>query len=134
MTITTGRGLAVTSPKVIYTENGDCYGFSGLHQPAGATAEAFNFKTESQPTRMNLVWGVNWDEQTENSYIGIPMKYNGVSVYLARGEMTNQSGQWLSFPFRIGPFIVPALTTCLIEVTSSDAGVDQYVMLEGKEI
>ena len=132
---TTGRGLAVTGPKLIYTENGECYGFSGLHQPSsGATSEAFNFKTDSKPIRFNMMWGVNWDEHGENAYLGIEMKYNDVSVYLSRGEMTSQAGQFLAYPFRIGPFIIPALTTCVIEVISSDAAIDQYVMLEGKEI
>ncbi len=108
--------------------------WSGIHQPGGATATALDFYTENANLVSNLVWGVNWDEQSENSYIGIEIKLAGQTVYLARGEMTNQSGQWLSFPFRIGPFIIPRLTNCIIEVTSSDAAVDQYVMLEATEI
>jgi len=108
--------------------------WSGLKQPAGATATCLDFYTENANLITYVTWGINWDEHGENAYIGLEIKLAGQTVYLSRGEMTSQAGQFLPSPNPIGPFIIPRLTNCVIEVTSSDAAVDQYVMLEATEI
>ena len=120
--------------EITYLGNGKWGGWSGLHQPAGASEDAFNFRSPDKALLVNLVYGANFDEQSENSYIGIEVKIAGVSVFLGRGEMTNQTGQFLSFPYNLGPFLIPKRSTVQIIVTSSDAAVDQYVMLNGEEI
>ena len=123
-----------TSKGLTSMGSGKWAAWSGLTDPASTTEEALNFYTENANLVTNVVWGINFDEMTENHYIGLEIKLAGQTVYLARGEMTSSVGIWQSFPFRIGPFIIPRLTNCVIEVTSSDAAVDQYVMLEATEI
>jgi hypothetical protein len=120
--------------EITYLGNGRWAGWSGLVDPASTSEDAFNFRSPDKPLLVNLTYGANFDEMTENHYIGIEVKIAGVSVFIARGEMTSSVGIWLSFPYVIGPFLIPKRSPVQVIMTSSDAAVDQYVMFNGEEI
>ena len=119
--------------ELTYLGSGRWGGWSGLIQPNSGDADAFNCRSPDKPLLVNLTYGANLDQQGENAYIGIEVKIAGVSVFLARGEMTNQVGVWSSFPYIIGPFLIPKRSTLQVILTSSSNVVDQYVMFSGEE-
>jgi hypothetical protein len=123
-----------TSKSLSYLGGGKYGAWSGIVEPNSSTVTALDFNTENANLIANVIWGVNWDDHLENAYIGLEIKLAGQLVYLTRGEMTNQTGEFLPGPVRIGPFAIPRLTNCTIEVVSSSGAVDQYVMLEATEI
>jgi hypothetical protein len=119
--------------EITYLGNGRWGGWSGEKAPASGSLDAFNFRSPDKPLMANLVYGANLDQQGENSYIGVELKIAGITVFLARGEMTNQTGQWLNLPYNIGPFLIPKRSTVQIIVTASSDAVDQFVMFNGEQ-
>lgn len=78
---TTGRGIAVTGPKLIYTSDGKrCYAYSGNLTLANATiVTALDFTTNDQITKVKLQTSVDADALS-TAYLRIYVTFNGVSI------------------------------------------------------
>ena len=116
---------------------GDTWGaWSGVIKPAnGGTEIALEFTTPPKALRTNIIWAANFDQNNENAYIGIEVLIDGTIVILNRGETTSTGDFSVSFPYNLGPFILPGLSEIVIQVTASvGAGVDQFITLVATEL
>jgi len=84
MTTTTGRGLAVTSPKLIFTESGkNCYAYSGQLQISTSAAIMFKFTTGPEPVLANLQVSGPFkpSDPASGAKSNFQLSFNGIVVY-----------------------------------------------------
>ena len=83
MSTTTGRGLAVTSPKLIFTDDGKyCYAYSGLYATNTTAFEVLSFDTKLKYIvgKMQLNGGVDDDNPADSTINTANIQFNGVTV------------------------------------------------------
>jgi len=125
VTTTTGRGLAVSGPKLIFTDNGKhCYVFSGAVSFDDSGTVGINFKSEKD----YIVAKLNIDVTTSSADdVTVTMALNGVNVYQPQFFDANHE---IPQPL---DFIIPPLTTLTITFTNSDSTVmTGYAILKGR--
>ena len=133
MTTTTGRGLAVTGPKLIYTDDEKhAYAFSGwLAVATGADTLLLDFTTNQHPTEITLYWGFNYDLLENGKYFGIDILLNGVRILRPRAEQRiSGSGHGTELVDEI-KFIIPPTTRCVINAQTDDGGTEAGCMIVG---
>jgi len=127
VTTTSGRGLAVTSPKLIYTESGkNCYAYSGQFQIATSAATMLLFKTGPDPIDANLqVSGpFKFSDPASGEKSNFQLSFNDVKIYIMGSRAAN-SGYTNPLSDSV-KLIIPPLTTVKLEVDSSAATADIY--------
>jgi len=102
----TGRGLPVTGPKLIYTEDGKhAYAYSGLVQSASSSSadiECLNFQTGPDPIHVRFDYGTDYGG---NNDMYIEILLNGISIWKTNNTTSNTINDQ---PIK---FIIPPLTT-----------------------
>jgi len=93
VTITTGRGLAVTSPKLIYTEDGKrCYAYSGTITTANSIKTALEFITKESHIRgkFEFMGGVNYiaGNLADGTIDAFRVSFNGVVIAIIKLDMS----------------------------------------------
>jgi len=93
MTITTGRGLAVTSPKLIYTEDGKrCYSYSGTITTANSSKTALEFQTKESNIKgkFEFMGGVNYNagNLADGTIDAFRVSFNGVVIAIVKVDMS----------------------------------------------
>jgi len=135
MTTTTGRGLPVTGPTLIFTENGKyAYAFSGLvlTEDGALTATALEFTTGKKPIKGLFPWATDFDQLSAGATYMITIYLNDITVYRFRSK--NEAGRAQSDWDPI-PFFIPPLTTVKVDVnTSSTANVNWTINFMGKTV
>lgn len=133
MTTTTGRGLAVTSPKLIYTANGKhCYAYSGsigLPQDTDTTMLLFTTGQENILAELSVQGDFNTMGSTATT---LKINFNDIAIVNSVTSAGNDS---------VAPFdnalklIIPPVTTVAIILAKADGGTDYLqVLLTGKII
>jgi hypothetical protein len=108
MTTTSGRGLAVTSPKLIFTDSGrNCYAYSGIITTSTSYQTFLEFQTGEDPIRGFLQINGDLDELS-TSWFDFIVYFNGVGVTYAQMERNN-------FLNPIVEYIIPPLTTFKVQ-------------------
>jgi len=127
MTTTTGRGIAVIGPKLIYTSDGlHCYAYSGARSiPAAGVAGTtmFNFKTTGNVIRANFAWFSEASTTTDEFLV---IKLNSIVIVQSRySDAYNSSNDQ---PLEV---IIPPHTNveCLF---GNDGGTTATLLLTGK--
>jgi len=137
MTITTGRGLAVASQKLIYTEKGGlCYGFSGnVIALNGTDGTLFNFTSPSNPILLNMWWSWDYEAMGDATDFGITLALNEVNV-IDEEQSTRASGGRVVMQIFHQRIIVPPLTEFVLTntTTTGSPGVNCAMTLEGRVI
>jgi len=114
----TGRGLAVTSPKLIYSEDGKvAYAYSGQITYGNAETTILEFQTGPYPIRANVqVNTLDYDGDD----LGIRLYLNDIAISLQR-FITVGAGSFTDFPR--WEVIIPPLTTFKLTFANlTDAG------------
>jgi len=128
---TTGRGLAVTSPKLIYSEDGkNAYAYN----TTPATTTAFNILSFTSGAGLFNGWiQFNGFVQPSNPTTGaigtLDVKFNGVTVIILKTETEVED-----MPTSIRcPIIIPPLTavTASIDSNADEAGSIATIVLIG---
>lgn len=132
MTTTTGRGLAVTSPQLIFTPDGTrCYAYSGIKVLNNNTVTFFEFISGEQPLKVKVQWYLEITGNVASSKnFNFVISINGIDVINTGGR----SGQTHPFydvdPMRL---IIPPTSTVKIESTTNNtANVNTSSVLVGK--
>jgi len=127
----TGRGLPVTGPILIYTEDGThAYGFSGKLEPNNSNVVGFDFQSSDKTMIMKMGWTAEFLTLTAGRNISLEVKLNNVVIIKLSGQMTSANDFPVSFPYVFSPIIIPPTTNVIITVgTNEDAVVAQYVTL-----
>jgi len=127
---TTGRGIAVTGPKLIYTPDGErCYAYSGIFSISGSSsADNTLLKISSKNNYIKARIQLSWADNTgANAYF--EAKMNDVSI------IKNKWDDAGSASFVVDPYIliIPPQTDLKILLGSASSGaVDVAVTLIGK--
>ena len=108
--------------------------WSGNINPQSTTEVALDFTTPPKALRTHLIWAANFDQLSENRNISMELKINGSVVLYIKGENTGTGDFSVSFPYNLGPFIMPGLSEILVTMGSDDAAVDQFITLAAKEL
>tara|TARA_Y100000310_G_C20042597_1_gene516862 strand:+ start:55 stop:474 length:420 start_codon:yes stop_codon:yes gene_type:complete len=130
MTTTTGRGLAVISPKLIYTDDGKhCYGYNTTGLITAASGETTLFLFETKFDHLKLYWspGASITSLSQsNKSFGYRFYLNGVIAWqmLMISSASNPETEQAAFYDKI--FIVPPRTEVKITAISSDDGGATY--------
>jgi len=123
MTITTGRGLAVTGPKLIYTEDGKhCYAYSGQVSMASSGAIIMlNFNSGPHVIIGKLQSGHDTTQMSGAQTLSTEVKFNGVIVYdhLTLYSSADTQTADLGSPIEL---LIPPHTTVLVTGFTSDTG------------
>ena len=125
MTTTTGRGLAVSGPKLIFTDNGKhCYAYSGAISFDDSGTVGISFQSGED----YIVAKLNIDVTTSSADdVTVTMALNDVNVYQPQFFDANHE---IPQPLN---FIIPPLTTLTITFTNSDSTVmTGYAILKGR--
>ena len=134
MSTTTGRGLAVTSPKLIFTDDGKyCYAYSGLYATNTTAFEVLSFDTKLKYIvgKMQLNGGVDDDNPADSTINTANIQFNGVTVALIRAGTATSDDSPLSVMQRL---VIPPMTTVTVIVDSNVTQADRYfsVVFTGK--
>jgi len=125
--MTTGRGLDVTSPKLIFTESGlECYAYSGLVQSASSSSadvECLNFKTGAHPILVRFDYGTDYGG---NNDLYIEILLNGVSIWKTNNTATVTINDQ---PIK---FIIPPLTTLVFNWGINGVTKNISVLMSGR--
>lgn len=108
--------------------------WSGNVNPSSATEVALDFVTPPKALTTNLIWTPNFDQVAENRNISMEVKMNDLVILFVKGENTSAGDAFRSFPFNLGPFVMPALSQIVVTVGSDDAAIDQFITLYAREI
>jgi len=117
MTTTTGRGLAVTSPKLIYTEDGKhCYAYSGLitdNDSGSPEITLLDFTTKSGyiDLRLSIL-----SDETGAAALYTLIELNGVGVFRLDGDASGIGSFQFDNPFYM---IIPPFTRFHLKVGSN---------------
>jgi len=119
MTTTTGRGIAVTGPKLIFTEDGNhCYAYSGAITMASANTEyaALEFTSGSD----YIIGDVDFRNVTINTNNNTVAKWylNDKLVFQAESESSETATPGLK-----GVIIIPPLTKFKMTVQADGSGI-----------
>jgi len=95
MTTTDGRGLAVTSPKLIYTEDGKrCYAYSGTLTTVNTSKSALEFVTKESHIlgKFEFMGGVNYNAGNLNdgTIDAFRVSFNGVVIAILKVDMIQE--------------------------------------------
>ena len=123
-----------TSKNLLHQGSGIWAAWSGNVNPSSTTEVALEFVTPPQALVTNLTWTPNFDQVAENRNISMEVKINGLVIMYVKGENTSSGDAFRSFPFNLGPFVMPALSEIVITVGSDDAAIDQFITLHASEI
>lgn len=121
MTTTTGRGLAVTSPKLIFTDNGKhCYAHSGaVSIPANSLTELLNFRTGQD--YIIATWSLAGTFSTiVNGEVNYVMQINGVDVINTTYSPAYDHG-YADYPETI---LLPPNSNIVTKMTHNQGGVE----------
>jgi len=127
---TTGRGIAVTGPKLIYTEDGNhCYAYSGsIEVEDGTTADITMMDFISSPSTYiiaKVVWsnaGISTDAFFEE------IRLNGIPVFLNYYDAGPDK-----FTKQPIPILIPPYTRVeILYGSGSSTAVNSTAMLTGK--
>jgi len=114
---TTGRGLAVTGPSLIFTEDGlHCYAYSGVFNP---TSSATTFLELNNPGKGYIVGiiEVNADwAGTGGSNFLVQIYFNGIKIIEERDVGNDYVPGDVEFKL-----IIPPMTECRVDLTSTTA-------------
>jgi len=116
---TTGRGIAVTSPKLIYTPDGKrCYGYSGTFGSSIASQTIFDSLSSSAGTYIVGEFQYNQPvdpESLADESGAVQIKFNGVTISIMK--VSDGSGMTGSVTQKV---IIPALTRIVVTSESGD--------------
>ena len=116
MTITTGRGIAVTGPKLVYTADGKrCYAYSGVIDPATGEVTYLEFTTSNETIKGTIEVNADWAGGGGNNF-SIKIYLNGVNVVYERDTANNYVAGTLEFHF-----ILPPVTTLKVDLGGLNA-------------
>ena len=128
---TTGRGLAVSSPKLIYSEDGEnCYAYK---RTAASTTASTILSFTSGPGMINGWIQFNGFVQPSNPATGaigtLDVMFNGESVIILKTETEVED----SPPSVRCPIIIPPLTavTASIDCSATEAAMFATIVLIG---
>jgi len=119
MTTTTGRGLSVTGPKLIFTDNGKhCYAYSGTFPASSTTAEMFNFKTGSEAIKgeFTLNGQIRYVAGSAGGHSVFQISFNDVVVHLTKCDTSGNDSPVQTFQ----KVIIPPLTTVVVDCISGE--------------
>ena len=123
MTTTTGRGLAVTSPKLIFTESGKhCYAYSGSITVNNDSVECLKFKTGNDPIIADFSQAIDYTNVGGAKFTGFTIKLNGV-IIATNYEATDTAGKSENNNPSSYRFLIPPLTE-VITIASTDSAAD----------
>ncbi len=125
MTTTTGRGLAVTSPKLIYTEDGKrCYSWSGSVTASGGSTETLlEFTTGNEYVVGELSFTEN--ERGSNA-IELKGFLNGVRVIDYEYDASPMDTR------NVYPMLIPPNTTFLFQFIAQGSNINGTAWFVGK--
>jgi len=133
---TTGRGLAVIGPKLIYTEDGKhAYAYSGPIQVAGgAYTQHLYFQTGKSALKGTFTFtGPVLPANTPTGQLAIfRVKINDVIVFYIKLETVSEDmAGWAKIPF-----IIPPLSIVQVNAENGDSTADMVVgsMFIGKTV
>jgi len=89
MTTTTGRGLAVTSPKLIFTDDGkNCYAYSGTFQSVDGSQTLLLFQSKEKAIKGKFTFNgpVRFAGATAGGIAVYQITFNGVVVALGKAD------------------------------------------------
>jgi len=120
MTTTTGRGLAVTGPKLIFSEDGkSCYAYSGTYQSLASITVMFEFQSKSDYIIGDLTLNAAIDYTTGNINAGVVTGYrvsfNDIVVTIIKVEGGSENAP----SYATQKFLIPPLTTVKLERIAS---------------
>jgi len=119
VTTTTGRGIAVIGPKLIFTDNGQhCYCNSGTFPANTANAVMFNFQTGSDAIKGEFTFNgqIYYVSGSAGGHSVFRISFNDIVIGLYKVD-TAQMDQPNQL---IQKVIIPPLTTVLVECISGE--------------
>jgi len=130
MTTTTGRGIAVTGPQLIFSEDGSrCYAFSGQHTLNNSTATHFEFAPHKHLIEGQYQITYDMTNMDNNRMSGFDIYFNDVLVVELKS--TYQDGEaTVPLPFY---FSIPPLTAVkIIASTQLPSNLPSFGVFLGK--
>ena len=132
MTTTTGRGLAVTGPKLIYTSDGKrCYAYStqGSSLTSNAYSETLNFTSGDEYIVGKLTCFAPVDANPASGALSnYKVSFNGEVVFYINLDSAQEDHPAQA----VVPMLIPPLTTVLIETNASASGWNPSVSFVGR--
>jgi len=119
MTTTTGRGLAVTSPKLIFTDSGKhCYAYSGTFPASTVSAEMFNFKTGNEAVKGEFTFNgqVRFIVGSAGGHSVFQISFNDIVVHVSKCDTSGNDSPVQTFQ----KVIIPPLTTVVVDCISGE--------------
>ena len=124
---TTGRGIAVISPKLIYTEDGKrCYAYSGEVIVNADTVTCLLFTSSASGYIMaEFTQSVNYGQIGNGKFVGFNIQFNGIKVIENFSSTRNYGDNESNQPDTVR-ILIPPNTTVTTQGVSDQASANPF--------